>query len=79
MARSITWRGTQTEAAELLSALNHHCQCQESSDGLDVVLCEAHLLLEDQRALDRLLFARRIAARFTSEEFGVVRSASSSR
>ncbi len=76
MARDITWRGTQTEAAELLSALNRHCNCEESTNGMSVSMCATHLLLDDQRALDRLLFARRIASRFLAEEFGVVRSES---
>ncbi len=75
MADRIVWRGTQAEAAELLSALNRFCRCDELLDDPMPGICPGHLILEDQRALDRLVFARRIATRFVSEEFGVTPSA----
>ena len=40
--------------------------------GVRLVTCAPHrMLLEDQRALDGLLFARRFAARFQHEELHV--------
>lgn len=68
MVNRVAWRGTQTEAAELLAALNRHCSCLDDAGVQPFALCTAHRLLEDQRSLDRLLFARRIAARLRAEE-----------
>ena len=71
MARRITWNGTTDEALALLHALRAHCQCRVA-DGRTVAPCEAHLLLtRDQRAVDGLLFMRRMAVRLLREEFEV--------
>ena len=70
MTTSVLWHGTQTEALELLQALSHNCSCVVTADGVRVSMCTPHLMLSsDQRAIDGLLFARRIAARLRSEEF----------
>ena len=71
MARGITWKGTSDEALALLHALREHCDCHVEQ-GRTVAACAGHLMLAlDQRAVDRLLFMRRIAPRLLAEEFAV--------
>ena len=70
MAGSVLWHGTQTEALELLQALSRNCSCVVTAEGVRLSTCPPHeMLSEDQRAIDGLLFARRIAGRLRSEEF----------
>jgi hypothetical protein len=59
------WHGTSTEWNELAEAVAHNCTCDERPY---VTRCAAHEFLGDQRALDRLLFTRRIAATLVQEE-----------
>jgi len=74
MARRITWNGTTDEALALLQALRTHCECQVE-DGRTIVSCGAHaMLVSDQRAIDGLLFMRRLAARLLTEEFDLAAS-----
>ena len=69
MARRIIWNGTTDEAIALLHALRQHCACHVE-DGRTVAPCAAHnMLVQDQRAVDGLLFIRRMAARLLAEEF----------
>lgn len=69
MARRITWNGTTDEALALLHALRAHCNCT-IEDGRTVAACAGHhMLVHDQRAVDGLLFMRRMAARLLTEEF----------
>jgi hypothetical protein len=71
MARRITWNGTTDEALALLHALRAHCECR-IVDGRTVAPCASHAMLaRDQRAVDGLLFMRRMAARLLTEEFDV--------
>jgi hypothetical protein len=71
MARRITWNGTTDEAIALLHALREHCACEVEA-GRTVSPCAAHsMLVQDQRAVDGLLFMRRMAARLLAEEFDV--------
>ena len=71
MARRITWNGTTDEALALLHALRVHCECRVD-DGRTVAPCASHAMLaKDQRAVDGLLFMRRMAARLLAEEFDV--------
>lgn len=71
MAQRITWNGTADEALALLHALQAHCACKVVN-GRTVAACEAHLMLaHDQRAVDGLLFMRRLADRLLAEEFDV--------
>ena len=71
MARRITWNGTTDEALALLAALSHHCECQ-TAPGRMVAVCASHsMLASNQRALDGLLFMRRMAGRLLAEEFEV--------
>jgi hypothetical protein len=75
MARGITWNGTTEEALALLHALREHCDCNVEQ-GRTVAPCAGHhMLARDQRAVDGLLFMRRMAARLMAEEFDVVADA----
>jgi hypothetical protein len=70
MASSVLWHGTQTEALELLQALSRNCSCVVTAEGVRLSTCAPHeMLSSDQRAIDGLLFARRIAAQLRTEEF----------
>jgi hypothetical protein len=69
MATSVLWHGTQTEALELLQALSRNCSCVVTAEGVRLSTCVPHeMLSSDQRAVDGLLFGRRIAARLMREE-----------
>jgi hypothetical protein len=69
MAQRITWNGTTEEALALLQALHTHCECR-IRDGRTVGSCASHTMLaHDQRAVDGLLFMRRMVARLLAEEF----------
>jgi hypothetical protein len=70
MANNVVWHGTQTETFELLQALSHNCSCVVTAEGVRLSTCAPHqMLVEDQRAIDGLLFYRRIAERLRAEEF----------
>jgi hypothetical protein len=69
MARQIIWNGTTDEAVALLQALRAHCECHVH-EGRTLTSCASHrMLTRDQRAVDGLLFMRRMAARLKAEEF----------
>jgi hypothetical protein len=71
MARRITWNGTPDEALALLQALRAHCDCR-IEHGCTVAPCGGHAMLaRDQRAVDGLLFMRRMAPRLLAEEFNL--------
>ena len=75
MARSISWNGTTDEALALLHALRAHCECS-IDEGRTVAACAGHTMLAtDQRAVDGLLFMRRMATQLLVEEFAVRRYA----
>jgi hypothetical protein len=68
MATAI-WHGTFKERRELSNAMRHNCACEFGRMGVRFSTCAGHHMLnEDQRALDGLLFARRIAGRLRHEE-----------
>jgi hypothetical protein len=70
MTSSVLWHGSQTEALDLLLALSRNCSCVITAEGVRLSICPPHQMLStDQRAIDGLLFARRIAARLRREEF----------
>jgi hypothetical protein len=70
MATRVRWHGTPTEGLELAHAFSRYCSCVFSAHGSRVSVCAQHAMLcSDQRAIDGLLFSRRIAARLRSEEF----------
>jgi len=71
MARRVSWKGTTEEALALLQALQVHCECPREQDRTTAA-CPSHAMLtHDQRAIDGLLFMRRMAARLLAEEFDV--------
>ena len=71
MPRRITWNGTTDEALVLLHALRENCECSVDN-GRTLAICASHtMLVRDQRAVDGLLFMRRMAARLLAEEFDV--------
>jgi hypothetical protein len=64
-----TWHGTREESGELLDTIARHCACVLGVHGERTSTCSVHrMLLDDQRALDGLLFGRRIAGRLRCEE-----------
>ncbi len=70
MSTEITWHGTQQESFELVNAIARNCGCEYGLMGVRLSTCSSHQMLsEDQRALDGLLFVRRMAKRLWSEEF----------
>lgn len=72
MVSQVLWHGTQQESFDLLNAIAHNCTCTFGALGVRQSICEPHrMLLEDQRALDGLLFARHMANRLVCEEFSV--------
>jgi hypothetical protein len=71
MARPITWNGTAAEFAALTEAVSRACECVREPGAPTATRCAAHLMMTgDQRAVDGLLFARRIADRLRLEEWG---------
>ena len=73
MSIKVSWHGTQQESFDLLNAIGRNCNCEFGLMGVRINACGSHrMLLEDQRALDGLLFARRMAERLRREEFSTV-------
>lgn len=70
MSAFVTWHGSQAESVALCDAIQRHCGCERGPFFQRVgPVCSAHRLLsESQRALDGLVFARRIRARLIAEE-----------
>jgi hypothetical protein len=70
MVTNITWHGTQEESLALIGAIARNCTCEFGLMGVRLSLCPPHQMLsQDQRALNGLLFARRMARRLRAEEF----------
>jgi len=69
MAAETLWYGTQQESSDLLNAIARNCTCEFGPDGIRLATCSPHTMLtSDQRALNGLLFARRMAHRLRREE-----------
>ena len=70
MPTSTQWHGTATEHLELTAALTRNCTCMFHAHSRRLCMCAGHeMFRSDQRAIDGLLFSRRIAARLRNEEF----------
>jgi hypothetical protein len=70
MATNICWYGTQDESLELIAAIGRNCACEFGLMGVRLRVCPPHeMLTRDQRALNGLLFSRRMARRLLAEEF----------
>jgi hypothetical protein len=68
----VVWHGTQQESFDLVNAIARNCTCEFGLMGVRLVTCAPHrMLTEDQRALNGLLFARRMAERLRNEEFSL--------
>jgi hypothetical protein len=79
MALQVVWHGTQQESFDLVNAIARNCTCEFGLMGIRLVTCAPHrMLTEDQRALNGLLFARRMANRLRIEEFSRIRRRRSS-
>jgi hypothetical protein len=69
MAMQVIWHGTQQESFDLVNAIARNCTCEFGLMGVRLATCAPHrMLTEDQRALNGLLFARRLAERLRREE-----------
>jgi hypothetical protein len=69
MRANVVWHGTQEEALALIVAMTNHCQCEAGPDGARRLMCSPHrMFMEDQRAMDGLLFVRRQLERWRDEE-----------
>jgi hypothetical protein len=65
----VQWFGTQQESSDLLAAITRNCTCEFGLNGIRLAQCSPHsMLTTDQRALNGLLFVRRMAARLRREE-----------
>jgi hypothetical protein len=75
MSTQVSWHGTPQESLALLDAITRNCTCEFGVMGVRLSVCSAHrMLTEDQRALDGLLFAHRMADRLRYEEFSTSRT-----
>ena len=73
MSIRVSWHGTQQESFDLINAIGRNCTCEFGLMGVRLATCSSHrMLMEDQRALDGLLFVRRMAERLLDEEFSTV-------
>jgi hypothetical protein len=71
----ISWHGTQQESFALVNSVARNCTCEFGLMGVRLTTCGPHrMLMEDQRALDGLLFVRRMAERLRREEFSTART-----
>ena len=68
------WHGSVQEATDLSNALANNCDCEFGHMGVRVTTCRAHAMVEDQRVLDGLLFARYMVDRLIAEELGAAGS-----
>ncbi len=57
---TIIFHGTQQESYDLTNAIARNCDCKYGLMGIRTSTCKAHeMLVDDQRVLDHLVFARR--------------------
>jgi hypothetical protein len=65
-----SWHGTRAESQAFVEAIARHCACEFGLRGVRLGTCGPHqMLAEDQRALDGLVFVRRLAERLRREEY----------
>jgi hypothetical protein len=64
LLRYAKWNGSPDEWQDLQIVIARHCACQTPN------VCASHdMVARDQRAIDGLVFARRIVERLLVEEF----------
>jgi hypothetical protein len=64
MTTITVWHGTVEDFARLHEAVRKNCSCQ-----LDRNTCSGHRMLDEQRIMDHLSFARAQRDRYIAEEF----------
>ena len=65
-----TWRGTVREGADLQHALANNCECGRSTEGKILQPCPVHVMVAtNQRAVNGLLFMRRMRMRLLMQEW----------
>lgn len=70
MSTPVVWYGSQEESFDLVNAVARNCGCEFGLMGVRLNTCSPHqMLVEDQRALNGLLFARSMADRLRAEEW----------
>ena len=70
LSTQVTWHGTREESIELVNVVSRNCGCAFGATEVPLSTCSAHrMLIEDQRALDGLLFMRSMRQRLFGEEF----------
>ena len=75
MSTQVVWHGTQQESFDLVNAIARNCTCEFGLMGVRLTTCAPHrMLTEDQRALNGLLFVRRMVARLRREEWSRLKS-----
>ena len=75
MPSQVVWNGTQEESFALVNAIARNCTCEFGLMGVRLSTCAPHrMLTEDQRALNGLLFARKMLDRLLREEFSSAES-----
>ena len=75
MFSEVVWNGTQEESFALVNAIARNCTCEFGLMGVRLSTCAPHrMLTEDQRALNGLLFARKMLDRLLREEFSSAES-----
>ena len=80
MTTQVVWHGTQQESFDLVNAIARNCTCEFGLMGVRLATCAPHrMLTEDQRALNGLLFARRMNERLRHEEFSRAKTPAVSR
>ena len=80
MTTQVVWHGTQEESFDLVNAIARNCTCEFGLMGVRLATCAPHrMLTEDQRALNGLLFARRMQERLHREEFSRAKGTSTGR
>ena len=62
----VSWQGTDAEYARLYDAVVRNCECVAKQPPHT---CAAHVMLEDQSVLDRLLRVFRTRGTFVAREF----------
>ena len=63
------WHGTDQELVRLREALAQNCDCISGSFGSSSRTCSVHQMLEQQSALDHLLYVYRVRRVFITREF----------
>ena len=65
-----TWHGTPEESDDLVNAIVRNCACLYGQRAERLRTCGPHqMLAEDQRALDGLVFIRRMAEQLRHNEY----------